>query len=81
MVSLTVKYPFFFTPSLYELKTSVLIVRKHILHSGEIYTATKNFTLPPAVTAVTNLTSECHYHYRNDRHNQKDYDEQYRKGS
>ena len=25
--------------------------------NGEIYTAGKNFTLPPAVTAVTNLTS------------------------
>ena len=25
--------------------------------SGEIYTAGKNFTLPPAVTALTNLTS------------------------
>ena len=25
--------------------------------SGEIYTAGKNFTLPPAVTAWTNLTS------------------------
>ena len=27
--------------------------------NGEIYTADKNFTLPPAVTAVTNSTSEC----------------------
>ena len=26
--------------------------------SGEIYTAGKNFTLPPAVTGVTNSTSE-----------------------
>ena len=26
--------------------------------NGEIYTAGKNFTLPPAVTARTNLTSE-----------------------
>jgi len=26
--------------------------------NGEIYTADKNFTLPPAVTAVTNSTSE-----------------------
>ena len=25
--------------------------------NGEIYTAGKNFTLPPAVTALTNLTS------------------------
>ena len=28
--------------------------------SGEIYTAGKNFILPPAVTAVTNLTSVKH---------------------
>ena len=27
--------------------------------NGEIYTASKNFTLPPAVTAVTNSTSVC----------------------
>ena len=52
-----------------------------MIENKKVYTAGKNFTLPPAVTAVTNLTSECHYHYRNDRHNQKDYDEQYRKGS
>ena len=26
--------------------------------NGEIYTAGKNFTLPPAVTALTNLTSK-----------------------
>ena len=25
--------------------------------NGDIYTSSKNFTLPPAVTAVTNLTS------------------------
>ena len=25
--------------------------------NGEIYTAGKNFTLPPAVTALTNITS------------------------
>ena len=29
--------------------------------SGEIYTAGKNFTLPVAVTAVTNLTSAPHH--------------------
>ena len=29
--------------------------------NGEIYTAGKEFTLPPAVTAWTNLTSECCY--------------------
>ena len=36
--------------------------------NGEIYTASKNFTLPPAVTAVTNLTSVplgSHIHYEN----------------
>ena len=27
--------------------------------NGEIYTAGKNFTLPPALTAVTNSTSEA----------------------
>ena len=27
--------------------------------SGEIYTASKNFTLPPGVTEVTNSTSGC----------------------
>jgi len=27
--------------------------------NGEIYTAGKNFTLPPAVTAWTNSTSAC----------------------
>ena len=26
--------------------------------NGEIYTADKNFTLPPAVTALTNFTSD-----------------------
>ena len=29
--------------------------------NGEIYTAGKNFTLPPAATAVTNLTSVSLY--------------------
>ena len=28
--------------------------------NGEIYTADKNFTLPPAVTALTNSTSDCY---------------------
>ena len=27
--------------------------------NGEIYTAGKNFTLPPALTALTNSTSAC----------------------
>ena len=30
--------------------------------SGEIYTAGKNFTLPPAVTALTNFTSGAVYY-------------------
>ena len=29
--------------------------------NGEIYTASKNFTLPPALTALTNFTSELAY--------------------
>ena len=33
-----------------------------MIENGEIYTAGKNFTLPPAVTAVTNSTSEALYH-------------------
>ena len=32
-----------------------------ISENGEIYTAGKNFTLPPAVTAVTNLTSGVYF--------------------
>ena len=36
---------------------SVLIMREKMLLSGEIYTTGKNFALPPAVTAGTNLTS------------------------
>ena len=35
----------------------VLIMRQNRLLYEEIYTASKNFTLPPAVLAVTNLTS------------------------
>ena len=30
---------------------------KKMSENGEIYTADKNFTLPPAVTALTNSTS------------------------
>ena len=30
---------------------------KKMSENRDIYTASKNFTLPPAVTAVTNLTS------------------------
>ena len=40
-----------------ELNISVVIMQENMLISGEIYTAGKSFTLPPAVTAVTNLTS------------------------
>ena len=38
-----------------------MIKHKQISENGEIYTAGKNFTLPPAVTAVTNLTSDFHF--------------------
>ena len=31
--------------------------------NGEIYTADKNFTLPPAVTALTNSTSALYQPY------------------
>ena len=40
---------------------NVLCAFIYIVHrvvSGEIYTAGKNFTLPPAMTAWTNLTSD-----------------------
>ena len=40
-----------------ELKFFLLIVRKNMEYFGEIYTTSKNFTLPPAVTGGTNLTS------------------------
>ena len=36
---------------------SVLIMREYMLFYEEIYTTGKNFTLPLAVLAVTNLTS------------------------
>ena len=39
------------------LKMSVLIMRENMLFYEEIYTAGKNVTLPPAVLAVTKLTS------------------------
>ena len=38
-------------------QTFVLIMRSNMMFSGEIYTTGKNFTLPPAVTGVTNITS------------------------
>ena len=34
-----------------------MIFVQNFTFSGEIYTASKSFTLPPAVTALTNLTS------------------------
>ena len=39
-----------------ELEVSVLM-REKMLFSGEIYTTGKYFTMPPAVTGVTNITS------------------------
>ena len=47
-----------FTPSISPIST--VLVRKKtqkMSENGEIYTAGKNFTLPPAVTAWTNSTS------------------------
>ena len=44
-----------------ELNISVVIMRENMLISGEIYTTGKNFTLPPAVTAWTNSTSEVSF--------------------
>ena len=35
----------------------VLIMQSNMLFFGEIYTTGKDFTLPPAVTGVTNITS------------------------
>ena len=40
-----------------EFNISVLIMRDNMIIPGEIYTTGKNFTLPPAVTVWTNLTS------------------------
>ena len=37
--------------------------KKKKSENGEIYTAGKNFTLPPAVMAVTNLTSAAQLTY------------------
>ena len=42
-----------------ELNIPVLMLREKMLFSGEIYTTGKNLTLPPAVTAGTNITSVC----------------------
>ena len=44
---------------------STVLVRKtqKMSENGKIYTADKNFTLPPAVTAVTNSTSALYHSY------------------
>ena len=44
-----------------EPKISVSIMREKMLFSREIYTTGKNFTLPPAVTGVTKITSAAKY--------------------
>ena len=57
-----------FTPPEFQAKTFTQLISanfnsfgdkntKKMSENGEIYTANKNFTLPPAVTAVTNSTS------------------------
>ena len=46
------------TQKMSELNISVVIMRENMLISGKIYTSGKNFTLLPAVTAGTNITSE-----------------------
>ena len=58
-----------FTPPYFQAKNFTLSIspnfnsfskKKHkkMSENGEIYTAGKNFTLPPALTALTNSTSE-----------------------
>ena len=48
----------------FHLILTVLVRKKHkkISENGEIYTTGKNFTLPPALTALTNSTSESTEH-------------------
>ena len=52
-----------FTPPDFQAKNftplilALVIKAQKVSENGEIYTAGKKFTLPPAVTAVTNLTS------------------------
>ena len=41
-----------------ELKMSVLVLPENMSFYEEIYTDGKNFTLPPIVPELTNLTSE-----------------------
>ena len=45
----------------YLLKEYINTMTKHkkMSENGEIYTASKNFTLPPALTALTNFNSGC----------------------
>ena len=46
----------------FHLISTVLVGKTQTMsENGEIYTAGKNFTLPPAVTAVTNLTSGLNF--------------------
>ena len=58
-----------FTPSDFQAKNFTLSIspnfnsfskkkQKNMSENGEIYTAGKNFTLPPALTAWTNFTSD-----------------------
>ena len=51
-----------------ELNISVLIIRETLLFCGEIYTTGKKFSLPPAVTAVTNITSDVNVNDLGNRH-------------
>ena len=49
-----------FTPSILPNFNSFGDDNKKMSENGEIYTAGKNFTLPPAVTGWTNSTSAKH---------------------
>ena len=46
-----------FTPSISPNFNSFSKKKQKMRENGEIYTAGKNFTLPPVVTAMTNSTS------------------------
>ena len=46
-----------FTQPISPKSNSFSVKTQKMSENGEIYTAVKNFTLPPAVTAGTNLTS------------------------
>ena len=44
----------------FHLISTVLVIKtQKMSENGEIYTAGKNFTLPPALTALTNSNSVC----------------------